>query len=283
MHPMFDEDDYHPGPPYQELVQDLDDPKASVRRRALTDLWSHPRGELLDKIFHLACHDRAPLVRRQALVLLGRYLREGEEADYDFPDPYSEPAISREDWRRAEGFLVDYASDDSIDWGVRRFAVEALGFSGQPEAHRLIEQALEHSDLKVRQSAIFAMGRGGWARWQEPLLELLRMDLPRPLLLETIGAVGEMGIDEARKDLLRLTYADDPEIAAEAIWALRTTSGPDVFARLDELSSYGRGKLKEVAEETLEEWLMWESLEEEAANLDWDDDDDDDADIDDLF
>lgn len=274
MHPMFDEVPFDAGPPYEPLVQDLDDPAARVRRRALIDLWNHPRPELLERIFHLAHHDRAPSVRRQALILLGRYLWEGEEADYDFPDPYSEPPISREDWRRAEAFLLDYAGDDSIDWGDRRFAVEALGFSGQPEAHRLIERALEHSDPKVRQSAIFAMGRGGWARWQEPLLELLRSDLPRPLLMETIGAVGEMGIDEARKDLLRLTYADDLEIAVEAIWALRTISGPDVFDRLDELVSLGRGKVRAIARETLDEWLMWASLEEEADELDWDDDDD---------
>ncbi|HIC93587.1 MAG TPA: HEAT repeat domain-containing protein, partial [Anaerolineae bacterium] len=209
------------------LKEFLDDEDAEVRRLAISGLWDYPDPEMIDPLLEKAAGDPSPKVRCQAIIALGRYIYEGEMADYDFDwgpleEIMREGELPKEDFLRVKDFLLAVYRDEGKSLDERRFAVEALGFLSDPEVSDIIEEAYAHPDLRMKVSAIFAMGRSGLVRWTDTILR--ELDSPiRELQLEAIRAAGEIGLDEAGEALLRLTYADDRDVKLEAIWALGQT------------------------------------------------------------
>ena len=244
------------------LKEFLDDEDAEVRKLAISGLWDYPDPEMIDPLLEKAMDDPSPEVRCQAIIALGRYIYEGEMADYDFDwgaleEIMREGELPEEDFLRVKDFLLSVYRDEGKSLDERRFAVEALGFLGDPEVCAIIEEAYAHPDLKMKVSAIFAMGRSGLVRWTDIILK--ELDSPiRELQLEAIRAAGEIGLDEAGKALLRLTYADDRLVRLEAIWALGQTGWEGAFERLDELACFGEDKeVRRVAKEALEDWYLY--------------------------
>ena len=262
------------------LCDYLDDPEPEVRLLALQGLWDYPEPDLIPLLFAAAKNDPDEQVRCQAIVTLGRYVYEGEMADYDFDfDPTDEimrlGELSKEDFLKVKDFLLGVYRDDGKTLDERRFAVEALSFCSDQDVLTIIDEAYAHPDLKMKLSAIFSMGRNGNARWTENILkELYNPD--RELQREAIRAAGEVGLTEAGKDLWRLTYSDDREIQLEAIWALGQTGWEGAFQRLDELSLLStEPEIQETAEAALEAWYIYsgamadEMFDENG--FDWDD------------
>ena len=244
------------------LKEFLDDEDAEVRKLAISGLWDYPDPEMIDPLLEKATDDPSPEVRCQAIIALGRYIYEGEMADYDFDwgaleEIMREGELPEEDFLRVKDFLLAVYRDEGKSLDERRFAVEALGFLSDPEVCAIIEEAYAHPDLKMKVSAIFAMGRSGLVRWSDIILK--ELDSPiRELQLEAIRAAGEIGLDEAGKALLRLTYADDRLVRLEAIWALGQTGWEGAFERLDELACFGEDKeVRRVAKEALEDWYLY--------------------------
>ena len=244
------------------LKEFLDDEDAEVRKLAISGLWDYPDPEMIDPLLEKATDDPSPEVRCQAIIALGRYIYEGEMADYDFDwgpleEIMREGELPREDFLRVKDFLLAVYRDEGKSLDERRFAVEALGFLSDPEVCAIIEEAYAHPDLKMKVSAIFAMGRSGLVRWTDIILK--ELDSPiRELQLEAIRAAGEIGLDEAGEALLRLTYADDRLVRLEAIWALGQTGWEGAFERLDELACFGEDKeVRRVAKEALEDWYLY--------------------------
>ena len=244
------------------LKEFLDDEDAEVRKLAISGLWDYPDPEMIDPLLEKATDDPSPEVRCQAIIALGRYIYEGEMADYDFDwgaleEIMREGELPEEDFLRVKDFLLAVYRDEGKSLDERRFAVEALGFLSDPEVCAIIEEAYAHPDLKMKVSAIFAMGRSGLVRWSDIILK--ELDSPiRELQLEAIRAAGEIGLDEAGKALLRLTYADDRLVRLEAIWALGQTGWEGAFNRLDELACFGEDKeVRRVAKEALEDWYLY--------------------------
>ena len=90
----------------------LPDPDPEVRILAIQGLWDYPAPDLIDPLIDMAQRDPDQQVRNRAITALGRYVYEGEMADYDF-DWGEMEAIIREDelpeesYRRVVAFLVD--------------------------------------------------------------------------------------------------------------------------------------------------------------------------------
>ena len=247
----------------------LSDPDPEVRVLAIQGLWDYPDPALIDRLMDIAKSDPDQSVRNRAITGLGRYVYEGEMADYGF-DLGSLETILREDelpeesYRRVVAFLLDIAQDPSATRDVRRVALESLGFAAEPEITHLVEQAYHDPDADMKTSALFAMGRSGLARWA-PFV-LTELDSPDPRIqLEAVRAAGELFLDEAAPTLLHLVQsAADQNLRREALWALAHTTSPEAWELLDAIAQDPTEdeETREVAEAALDEYELFQEMDE---------------------
>jgi HEAT repeat protein len=260
----------------------LSDPEPEVRTLAIKGLWDYPDPALIDPLIDIAEHDPDQEVRNQATSGLGRYVYEGEMADYDF-DWGSLEDIMREDelpeasYRRVVAFLLDIARNPSAPLDARRFSIEALGFSSEPAVVEQVERAYRDPHVVIKASALFAMGRSGLTRWEPYILAELDSLDPR-LQFEAVRAAGELFLDEAAPTLLRLAHsATDQDLRREAIWALGHTTSLEAQQLLDDiaLDPLEDEETRQLAEDALDEYYMLQEMEE--AEYEYYDDEDEDA------
>lgn len=263
----------------------LDDADPEVRAQATRCLWDYPEPELIDVIMDKAQHDPSQEVRSAALGTLGRYIYEGEMADYDadrdaWSDLLEAYELPREDFERVRSFLLDVHRDPNASLDSRRFALEALGYLDDPEVTELIEAAYHHPEIKMKVSALFAMGRQGTIRWKDIILRELDSQQPE-LQYEAVRAAGEMYLTAASSRLMRLaSNRTDKELRLAAIFALGKAGGESAFEFLDDLTTDRDKDVREVAEAALEEWQIYYGLDDLADAEDWDDFDDEPDDLD---
>ena len=252
---------------YWPVLRDyLEDKHAQVRSLALEGLWDYPMPELIAPLFEIARNDPSQEVRSKAIVTLGRYIYEGSMAAYDFDwgameELMREDELPEEDFLRVKDFLFELVRDEGQPLDSRRFAIEALSFLNEPEVQDLIEAAYAHPDVKMKLSAIFAMGRQGDPWWADTLLKELDSEVEE-LQYEAVRAAGEACLDRAAPQLEELALADDKDLQLEAIWALGKIGGESVSAFLYDLADDEDREIKEMAEAALEEVNLWsEALE----------------------
>jgi len=250
----------------------LDDPDAEVRAQAIRCLWDYPQVEFIDFLITCAREDPSQEARSAAISTLGRYIYEGDMADYDSAEGGSElweDELPREDFERVKTFLLQVASDPQAHLDSQRFALEALGFLVDEQVNALIERAYQHPDVKMRMSAIFAMGRQGTMRWKDIILRELDSEFPE-LQFEAVRAAGEAFLEEATPRLIELTSPTvNKDLRLAAIFALGKTGGEDVQILLGDLLDDPDEDVRDVAEAALEEWFIYHGME------DWEDLDDD--------
>jgi HEAT repeat protein len=249
----------------------LSDPDPEVRALAIEGLWHYPDPVLIDPLMELARHDPDPQVRNRAIVGMGRYVYEGEMAGYDYDwgemgdiDMMYEDELPEADYQRVVAFLLDIARDPSASLDEQRFSIEALGFSSEPEIADLIEQAYQSPHLDMKASALFAMGRSGKTRWGSYILA--EIDSPEPQLqYEAVRAAGALFLDEATHSLIRLaSYATDPDLRHEAIWALGHMTPLDAWQLLEDIAQDPTEdeETHQVAEVALEEYYLHQQMAE---------------------
>jgi HEAT repeat protein len=242
----------------------LSDPDPEVRTLALKGLWEYPDPALIDPLMEIASHDPAPQARYQAIRTLGRYIYEGEMADYDFEWGTLEDELPQVDYQRVLIFLLDIARNPAASLDAQRFAIEALGFSSEPEVTDMVEQAYHSPHVEMKVSALFAMGRSGQTRWDSYVLADL--DSPdRRLQFEAVRAAGELHLDEATPALLYLVRtATDQNLRHEAIWSLGHTTSLEAWQLLDDitLDPMEDEETRQVAEAALDEYYMFQQMAE---------------------
>jgi HEAT repeat protein len=255
----------------------LTDPDPEVRILAIRGLWDYPEPDLIDPLIDLAQRDPDQQVRNRAITALGRYVYEGEMADYDF-DWGEMEAVMREDdlpeesYRRVVAFLVDNARDSSAPLDARRFSIESLGFSSEPEIVDLVDEAYHEPQIEMKVSALFAMGRSGLARWDQYILAELSSSTPQ-VQLEAVRAAGELFLEEAAPLLLTLAQtATDPSLRHEAIWALGHMTSPEAWQFLDDLAHDPTQdeKTRQLAEAALDEYEIFQEMQETRYETDYD-------------
>ncbi len=247
----------------------LSDPDPEVRILAIQGLWDHPAPNLIDPLIDMAQNDPDQQVRNRAITALGRYVYEGEMADYDF-DWGELEAIIREDelpeeyYRRVVAFLLDIACDLSAPLDARCFSLEALGFSTQPDIVELVERIYHEPNVEMKVSALFAMGRSGLARWDRYVLAELDSPIPQ-VQLEAVRAAGELFLNEAAPALLALARSTtNRNLRHEAIWALGHMTPIEVWQFLDDITQDPTEdeETRQLAEAALDEYEMFQEMNE---------------------
>jgi HEAT repeat protein len=212
-------------------------------------------------------------------MTLGRYVYEGEMADYDFnwgplEELVREDEMPQASYRRVVTFLLDIAGNASAPLDAQRYAIESLAFSSEPEIGDLIEQAYHSPHLRMKVSALFAMGRSGITRWQAYVLDELNSPDPQ-LQYEAVRAAGELFLDEAVPTLLHLARsAVDQDLRHEAIWALGHSSSLEAWQLLEDIANDASEdeETRLIAEDALDEYYMFQEMSEADDELFEDDD-----------
>ncbi len=218
----------------------LDDDDAEVRQHAVETLWYQDDPPLMRRFIALLESDESEGVRASAATALGRFVLAGEFEEID-----------QEIAKEAEEILLGTCHAEDTPHEVHRRALESIAFSSRKEVLPLIEQAAGHTNVKMRASALFAMGRNADRRWAPHVLKAL--DNPEPeLRYEATRAVGELTLTEAIPRLIELLNEPDREIREIAIWSLGEIGGEEAQSILFHLAdSEDDAYMLEVIEDAL--------------------------------
>ena len=226
----------------------MKDTDGEVRQQAIEGLWEDESLLYMHKLIQIAAHDLHPDVKSAAITELGRFILLGEYGDI----PEDQAAQAR------EVVLNVFNSDEEPD--LRRRALEAIANSSQEGVREMIEEFYNHEDLKMRMSAVFAMGRTCDQDWAPEILQELQSDIPE-MRFEAARAAGHTELAEAVPYLLRvIDETDDVEILEIAIWALGEIGGERARKALTEIMTHA---------ETQDDQLIYEAAQEafDAASL----------------
>ena len=232
-------------PLYERLIED-ESPK--VREEAVAGFWDIADPGHIALLTRKAENDPSVQVRAKAVSVLGIYIYEG----------VVNMNLDEKDLITVRRFLLDTANDPDEDVLVRRMAIEALSFDADDEVHALIEWAYEHSEIEVRMSALFSMGRSQSARWYDTILAEMDSKDKR-IRLEAANAAGEAQLREATAKLRVLAGHSDRELALAAIWALSRTRGPGALETLEMCQQSKDEEISRVARMAIEEY--WHAAE----------------------
>ncbi len=191
----------------------LEDPDPEVRVAAIEGLWENESVAHLRHLAALAVSDTAMEVRAAAVGALGRFILQGEFGKL----PQAEAQLAQD-----TALDLFNSRDEPLD--VRRRALEAISNCGRDGVSELIEEAYMDPSIKMRASAVFAMGRSCDLRWREIILDELMSDEPE-LLYEATRAAGELELKDAVSALGGLLDHEDREIQEMAVWALGEIGG----------------------------------------------------------
>ncbi|MDK1029808.1 MAG: HEAT repeat domain-containing protein [Anaerolineae bacterium] len=202
----------------------LNDSEPGVILRALRLLNECQDVRLFPTYLDLLTSNDDVKVRAEAASILGLYVNLGEFDE-----------IPENIHHQIEDALLDILNGEDEPF-VRRYALEALGFSSRVELPVLIESAYNREDPDWMASAVFAMGRSNNSeRWAEQVLHEILSENPQ-IRLAAIQAAGKLELEMARPILLDLLEEEfDDQISEAAIWSLSQIGGENVRAHLENL------------------------------------------------
>lgn len=203
----------------------LDDDDDEVRRLAIACLWEVETPSLMRRLMDILTDDPSATAREAAASALGRFVLLGELEE--LPQELTAPV---------EELLLQVCRLETEPLDVRRRALESLAYSGREEVCYLIEDAYDHETLRMRSSAVFAMGRNADERWAVYVLQELESD-EAEILYEAAHAAGELELAEAVPSLVDLLDSDDIELKLAAIWSLGEIGGPEARRALNEAAA----------------------------------------------
>jgi len=208
----------------------LKDPDSEVRQYAIEGLWEDESLLLMHKLIQAANHDPSVNVRCAAVTELGRFLLLGEYGDI----PAAQAAQAREPVLNA--LHVDEEPE------LRRRALEAIANSSHEGVRAMIDEFYNHEDLRMRMSAVFAMGRTCDQDWAPEILQELQSQIPE-MRFEAARAAGHTELAEAIPYLLRvIDETDDVEILEISIWALGEIGGDRARKALTEIVAHAEAQ-----------------------------------------
>lgn len=219
----------------------LNDSDPVVRRYAVEGLWEDECPDLVEPLVRLLRSDPDVGVRAAAAMSLGRFVY---LAECDELDPRQGARI-----REALEGAIDSPTEDLE---VVRRAIESIAFINDDRARRLIDRAYAHEDERMRQSAVFAMGRSADVFWADTVLAELSASSPG-MRYEAARACGELQLRRAVPQLIQLVQDPDREVQGMAVWALGQIGGKRARMILSHLVESEDEVLASAALEALDE------------------------------
>lgn len=247
----------------------LDDEAAEVRRAAIDGVLEDSSLRVVSKLVKLAQHDSSTEVRASAVGALGPFILQGELGK--LPEQVN---------TQIQDIVLAIHTNRDEDPDVRRRALESISNCGREGVNELIRSAYYADALRMRLSAVFAMGRSCDDIWAPQILEELSSDYPE-MRYEAARAAGELELQRALPRLVELAHEDDREVQEVAIWALGEIGGRTARNVLSKLAAIAEEAEDDELIDAIEEAQAAASLsgDELFPLLDFDDFDEDDGEL----
>ena len=217
----------------------LRDRDAEVRARAAQGLWDSEDRTLVRPLIDLLLKDEAPAVREAAATALAK-----------FAELASEGRLVKRDVQRIGDALLTVVGREDEHVGTQCRAIEALAPLDSVQVHSIIEEAYAGSDVRLRQSAIFAMGRSSDSRWLPTVIKEMR-NPDAALRYEAATACGFLGEDDTLPYLISLLNDEDSQVQLAAVRSLGAIGGDLARRALMQAMRRGDDAIEEAAEEAL--------------------------------
>jgi len=224
----------------------LKDQDAEVRCKAIEGLWENEEPSLVNPLVNLLEDDSSEKVQAAAATALGKFalLAEREKLRSCHKSKICQALLT----------VID---DESKPIEVRRRALEAASPLSLPQVNRVIMEAYQSRNPKLKVSAIYAMGRNCDLSWLPVLLkELASADAETRY--EAVVACGGLGEEEAVPRLIELINDPDTDVWRVAIQALGEIGGSEAKGCLEECLNSPSGLIRQAAEQALRELETWE-------------------------
>jgi HEAT repeat protein len=205
----------------------LADADADVRQRAIDGLTEEDSPRIIAPLLHILTNDPHPATRSSAALALARFCEYA--ALEELPESHVAPLI--------DGLTAALATNGDYPEVYRRI-IEALGWGADANIDALIEDTWHHSDIRMRESALVAMGRSMSERWYPTVKQALDNGHPA-IRYEAARAAGLYGDDALTciPQLINLAQEDDIEVATAAIWALGQINDHRAIKALEQFST----------------------------------------------
>ena len=186
----------------------------TVLQKGMEGLWEHEDRSVIQALVKVLESDKSPEVRASAAVALGK-----------FPVLVQEGKVLAKDGEIVHESLMNALQNPDVDLDVRRRSLEAIAPFNTEAIQDFVSWAYDSSDLKLKSSSIFAMGRTGELSWLPTLIK--ELENPEPAIrYETVQACGELGEEDAIPHLIPLLQDDDYQVQLAGIEALGKIGGP---------------------------------------------------------
>lgn len=191
----------------------LTDEDRDVRLESIRGLWEHEGTDIIQPLLDILASDDDAGVRAEAALALGRFVLLAAEGK--LRDRYSQPI--------EEGLRCAIRDAGEVQ-EVRARALEAAGAFEGAWVRQAISEAYESDILRLKVSAVHAMGRSCEDRWLPLLTKELGSD-DAEVRYEAALSCGELADERAIPHLIKLIVDPDEEVKEAAIHALGEVGG----------------------------------------------------------
>lgn len=219
----------------------LEDQDAEVRCKAIEGLWENEETSLINPLINLLEQDSSENVQAAAATALGRFAMLSEHKKLR--------SCHASKVGRA---LLATVGDKSKPIEVKRRALEAAAPLSLPQVKKAIMEAYRSNNVKLRTSAIYAMGKNCDACWLPMLLTALD-SADTEIRYEAAGGCGDLEEEEAVPYLIELANDPDIDVQLAAIQALGKIGGTEARECLEQCLNNPSGVISQMAEQAIQE------------------------------
>lgn len=219
----------------------LHDPDPEVRVNAIVGLEEEENYRYVSPLVHLLTEDSSVRVRETAARALGKFALLGEIGK-----------LSASATNEVYQALLSVLDDKSTPITMKCLVLEAIAPLNLPRVKSLIEEYYHNDDVKIKASALRAIGSNCNISWLADLLSELGNDNAE-IRYEAVHAIGEIGSNEALPGLSRLLEDSDARVQEAAIKALGEIGGPEAMQSLNKLARNPQQRIRQAAKAALKE------------------------------
>ena len=223
------------------FVLSLLDPDEIIREQAIAGLDEEENYLIIKPLVRTLKEDVSAKVRAAAAMALGKFALQGELGN--LPSYYCETVCKS---------LLEVLDNKTESTEVKCRALEAISPFNLPRVKELIETAHHTDDIKLRASAIYAMGHNYDLAWLPTVLAELNNE-EAEIRYEAANACGELGAEEAMPRLIEMTENDDQRVREAAIKALGGIGNQQAKQALSKLAKNPQPGIREAAKSALKE------------------------------
>ncbi len=219
----------------------LKDQDAEVRSKAIEGLWECEDAALVAPFINLLEPDSSEDVQAAAATALGKFAMLA--ALNKLRSSYTVRLCQA---------LLGVISDKNRSVEVRRRALEAVAPLNLPQVEKVIREAYQSHNRKLKISAIYAMGKNCDRSW----LPILLTELASPdaeIRYEATVACGELGEEAVIPYLIELSSDPDIEVQVTALQALGKIGGSEAKECLQQRLNNPSEVIRQAAEQALYE------------------------------